>query len=117
MYIFIFINLLLLLLTVSKTSNEIINELVLDSEKKNNELKYFQGNNIYITNKQYLENFNNDNFTINSTADYNYKKTDILFNNLKNVIDQYSIISFDIFDTLLIRPYVELKDLFDIWKI
>ncbi|ORY21238.1 hypothetical protein LY90DRAFT_632997 [Neocallimastix californiae] len=112
MYIFIFINLLLLLLTVSKTSNEIINELVLDSEKKNNELKYFQGNNIYITNKQYLENFNNDNFTINSTADYNYKKTDILFNNLKNVIDQYSIISFDIFDTLLIRPYVEPKDLF-----
>ncbi|KAG4097437.1 Haloacid dehalogenase-like hydrolase-domain-containing protein [Neocallimastix lanati (nom. inval.)] len=112
MFIYIIISLLLSLLTFSKESNEIFNQLVFDSEIKNDELKYFQVNNLYNTNNQDLENQNQNNFTINSTADYKYKKIDILFNNLKNVIDQYSIISFDIFDTLLIRPYVNSKDLF-----
>ena len=41
---------------------------------KNKEFNYFQRNNHKNTNNQYLENFNNDNFTINSTADYKYKK-------------------------------------------
>ena len=35
-----------------------------------------------------------------------------LLNKIKSKIDSYDIISFDIFDTLLLRPYVKPTDLF-----
>ncbi|OUM69222.1 hypothetical protein PIROE2DRAFT_57587 [Piromyces sp. E2] len=47
-----------------------------------------------------------------TTTDSNYKKIDVLAYNLKKAIDNYSVISFDIFDTLLVRPYVRPIDLF-----
>jgi len=40
------------------------------------------------------------------------KKNEILISNIKKAIDEYNIISFDIFDTLLIRPYSKPTDLF-----
>lgn len=42
----------------------------------------------------------------------NYKKIEIFNNDIKKAIDEHKIISFDIFDTLLIRPYVKPTDLF-----
>lgn len=41
-----------------------------------------------------------------------YKKIEIFNNDIKKAIDEHDIISFDIFDTLLIRPYVKPTDLF-----
>ena len=35
------------------------------------------------------------------------------FDNVKNKIDRAEVISFDVFDTLLLRPYIEPTDLFD----
>jgi len=54
------------------------------------------------------------NNTNNSTIDTNdfYKKIEILANDLKKEINKHTIISFDIFDTLLVRPYYKPKDLF-----
>jgi len=62
---------------------------------------------------------NNDNTTTTtttaattSTANSNYKNIDILSINLKKAIDEHDVISFDIFDTLLVRPYMKSTDLF-----
>ena len=42
----------------------------------------------------------------------NYKKIEIFNNDIKKAIDEHEVISFDIFDTLLVRPYVKPTDLF-----
>jgi len=42
-----------------------------------------------------------------------YNKIDVITNDLKNEINKYNVISFDIFDTLLVRPYVKPTDVFE----
>ncbi|MBO6056242.1 MAG: HAD-IA family hydrolase [Alphaproteobacteria bacterium] len=51
-------------------------------------------------------------FTPKEIVPSNYKKIEIFNNDIKKAIDEHEVISFDIFDTLLIRPYVKPTDLF-----
>jgi len=58
----------------------------------------------------YISNVNNITNTIYNYKDY--EKINILIKNLKKAIDEKPIISFDIYDTLVIRPYFKPTDLF-----
>eukprot|EP00833_Pecoramyces_ruminatium_P011666 jgi/Orpsp1_1/1185698/evm.model.c7180000094875.1 len=46
------------------------------------------------------------------TIHYNNKEINELIKNLKKTIDENSVILFDLYDTLLIRPYIKPTDLF-----
>lgn len=43
-----------------------------------------------------------------------YNKIDIITNDIKKEMNKYNVISFDIFDSLLVRPYVKPTDLFEL---
>ncbi|ORX61238.1 hypothetical protein BCR36DRAFT_315751, partial [Piromyces finnis] len=91
-----------------------------NNEEHKLESNEFKNNENSNTNLENNENFRNaedqqpldNNTKMTFTANSNYKKIDELSYSLKKAINEYNVISFDIFDTLLVRSYVRPVDLF-----